>query len=210
MKTTLAVAVMAKAPLPGLAKTRLIPALGAEGAAALAQRLLDHAVAQAVAAAVGPVTLWCTPEETHPSFHALRLRHGIKLAQQQGADLGQRMHHIFEQATGPLLLMGTDLPGLNAEMIREAAMRLGDHDAVFVPAVDGGYGLVGLHRPCASLFENMRWSTPQVMAQTRARLARAGLRHSELPALQDIDEPDDLIHLGADWRAAMQILEKPQ
>ena len=210
MKASVAVAVMAKAPVPGLAKTRLIPALGAAGAAALAQRLLDHAVAQAVAAAAGPVTLWCAPDIGHAAFEALRVRHGIALAQQQGADLGQRMHHIFEQSAGPLLLMGTDLPGLSADLIREAAFRLGDHDAVFVPALDGGYGLVGLHRPCASLFDDMRWSTPQLMAQTRERLALAGLRHSELPALQDIDEPDDLIHLGADWRADLHFLEKPQ
>ena len=210
MRPTVAVAVMAKAPQPGLAKTRLIPALGAPGAAALALRLLDHAVAQAHAAAVGPVTLWCTPNTSHASFEALRLRHDIALAPQQGADLGQRMHHIFEQAAGALLLMGTDLPGLSADVIREAALRLADHDAVFVPALDGGYGLVGLTMPCAALFSDMRWSTPEVMAQTRERLALAGLSYFELPALQDIDEPADLIHLSADWRADLPLLEKSE
>ena len=210
MKAAVAVALMAKAPVPGLAKTRLIPALGAAGAAALAQRLLDHAVAQALAAAVGPVTLWCAPDCAHASFEALRLRHGIGLAQQQGVDLGHRMHHIFERAAGPLLLMGTDLPGLDADAIGQAAMRLLDHEAVFVPALDGGYGLVGLRLPCARLFHDMRWSTPRVMAETRERLALAGLSHFELPALQDIDEPADLTHLGADWRAATLVSERPQ
>lgn len=209
-----AIAVMAKAPVPGLAKTRLIPALGAQGAARLAEAMLCHAVQQAVRARLGPVMLWTTPDARHPLFARLQQQHGLRLAQQQGTDLGARMAAVFALTHAashdfeslPVLLMGTDLPGIDASMLQVAAARLADHDAVFVPARDGGYGLVGLSpaaaaRPgtLAALFEGMRWSTPQVMVQTRARLAQAGLRHTELPAVADIDMPEDLVHLPPDW-----------
>lgn len=211
----LALAVMAKAPVPGLAKTRLAPVLGAGGAAALADRLLQHAVAQAVAAALGPVTLWCAPDVRHPAFAGLQRQHGLALAEQAGADLGQRMARIFaslHRAPAPdhpgtaVLLMGTDLPGITAHTLRAAAAALAQTDAVFVPALDGGYGLVGLSaaaiaRPgvLAGLFADMVWSTPQVMAVTRQRLQAAALRHTELPAVADIDTAEDLQHLPPGW-----------
>jgi rSAM/selenodomain-associated transferase 1 len=194
------IALMARAPWAGQAKTRLIPALGPAGAAALAERLLEHAVAQAAAAALGPVTLWVTPDASHPAFARLVSRHGITLALQPTGDLGARMAAVFAQARAPLLLMGTDAPALDATRLRAAADALQEHDAVFVPALDGGYALVGLQRPAPSLFGDMPWSTPLVMAQTRQRLAAAGLRHAELPAIADIDEPADLVHLPAGWR----------
>ena len=76
------IAVLAKAPQPGIAKTRLIPALGAEGAAALQGRLIERAVATACAAAIGPVTLWTTPDEYDPVFVAMREKFGATLARQ--------------------------------------------------------------------------------------------------------------------------------
>jgi rSAM/selenodomain-associated transferase 1 len=194
-----AIAVFAKAPIAGLAKTRLVPALGADGAAALAARLLEHAATQAVAAALGPVTLWATPDLSHPVWSRLQNQLGLALALQPDGDLGQRMAHAFFSTSGPLLLTGTDMPGLDAAVLREAAAQLASHDAVFVPALDGGYGLAGLHQATPAtlqlLFGGMTWSTPTVMAVTRQRLAAAGLRHAELPALPDIDEPADLHHV---------------
>jgi uncharacterized protein len=201
---TTAVIVVAKAPRPGLAKTRLAPALGADGAAALAARLLDHAVAQAVAAALGPVTLYAAPDTTDPAFAALAARHPLHLRPQGDGDLGARMHRAFEAvlADAPAaLLIGTDAPALDAPTLRAAAWELQHHDAVFVPAADGGYALVGLRRPDARLFEGMAWSTPTVMADTRQRARGAGLRWAELPPVHDIDEPADLVHLPAGWRA---------
>lgn len=196
---------MAKAPVAGLAKTRLAPALGAAGAAALAARLLAHAVAQAAAAGLGPVTLWATPDASHPAFSQAQRQHGVALAVQAGDDLGARMAHVFEagfaQGDSPILLMGTDAPALTADVLRQAAAALQSHDAVFVPAHDGGYALVGLRAaPPAVLhavFSGMTWSTPQVMAQTRQRLAAAGIDPAELQAVADIDEPADLGHLPA-------------
>ena len=198
------IAIFAKAPIAGVAKTRLAPALGAEGAARLAERLLNHAVAQAVAAGVGPVTVWATPDTRHAAFQRLQQQHGITLAVQAEGDLGARMLHTFEHghaldAYTATLLMGTDAPTLNSAVLREAAAALHEHPAVFVPALDGGYALVGLRAPHAVLFTGMRWSTPQVMDNTRARLAAAGLAHAELDAVADIDEPVDLQHLPAGW-----------
>ena len=201
-----AIAILAKAPVAGLAKTRLIPALGAEGAARLAARLLTHATTQALAADLGPVTLWATPDLSHPIWASLQ-QHADRspaLALQPPGDLGHRMAHAFRAAGGPLLLTGTDMPGLDAAVLQDAAAQLSEHDAVLVPALDGGYGLVGLRQatPAAlhALFEEMTWSTATVMATTRRRLAAAGLRHAELPVLPDIDEPADLQHLPAHLR----------
>ena len=210
--SALTIAVMAKAPVPGLAKTRLAPALGADGAATLAAQLLDHAVAQAVAAALGPVSVWTTPDATHPAFQRLRQRHGVKLAVQGTGDIGQRMAAVFAAAfahhSGPLLLMGTDLPGLTAAVLQQAAAALATHPAVLVPALDGGYGLIGLRQPAPDVFADVDWSTPAVLAQTRQRLAAAGLRHAELPTVADIDEAADLVHLqglpGFEWVQALR------
>ncbi len=201
---TTAIAILAKAPTAGLAKTRLAPALGLAGAAALAERLLQHAVGQALAAQLGPVTLWVTPNAQHPAFVALAAAHPQLLwAQQCEGDVGQRMAHTFashhRQSAGPLLLMGTDLPGLTVQVLQQAAAALAQTQAVLVPALDGGYGLVGLHQPQPTLFVGVHWSTAQVLAQTRQRLVLAGLKHAELAPLADIDEPADLVHLPPGW-----------
>ena len=202
MNTRCTVIVMAKAPLPGFAKTRLIPALGVEGAAAIAHRLLDRAVEQALAADLGGVDLCCAPDSRHAAFARLGESPRVALSPQGEGDLGARMARAFERwlAHVPqVLLIGTDAPALDAALLRQAARALADTDAVFVPAHDGGYALVGLRRPTPSLFDAMLWSTSTVMAQTRERLAAAGLRYAELPAVADIDNAADLVHLPRGW-----------
>lgn len=196
------VIIFAKAPLPGFAKTRLIPALGAERAAALAARLLAHAVHEALAAGLGPVEVCAAPDTAHPAFQALPA--AVQRSTQGEGDLGERMARALARALGPegappCLLIGTDAPGLDAACLRSAANALAAHDAVFGPALDGGYTLVGLRRPTPQLFTDMTWSTATVMADTRRRLAAAGLRHAELPPLPDIDEAADLVHLPPAW-----------
>ena len=200
-----ALIVFAKAPVAGLAKTRLIPALGAAGAAALAERLLVHAVEAAVAAGFDTVELCITPDAGHPLFRQLQQRHGLRPAAQGDGKLGARMQRALARALQThdrALLIGSDLPGLDAACLRSAAAALADQDAVFVPALDGGYGLVGLRRPAPQLFDGLRWSTPQVMQHTRERAAAAGLRVAELAPLPDIDRPADLAHLPAHWLQA--------
>ena len=193
------IAVFARAPVPGQCKTRLIPALGADGAAELHHRMLERTLACARTADVGPVSLWCAPDTTHPAFAALA-GPGVELRLQTGGDLGARMLAAFvaQPAGRPLLLIGTDCPALTAEHLRACAecLRAGD-DAVFLPTEDGGYFLVGLQAPQPALFDTMPWSTDQVMPETRRRLGRAGLRWREPATLWDINTPDDLARLRA-------------
>lgn len=206
-----AILVFARAPVAGAAKTRLIPALGAARAAALAERFLQHAVGEAVAAGVGPVSLCTTPDSTHPAFIAARQRHGIALQDQGEGDLGQRMHRALAAALehhAAAIVIGTDAPALDAALLRQAAAALAAREAAFVPAADGGYALVGLTRPAPGLFEGMRWSHAQVMADTRVRLAALGLRHAELPTVADVDEPADLRHVPAAWLEALATIER--
>jgi rSAM/selenodomain-associated transferase 1 len=201
-----ALIVFAKAPVAGLAKTRLIPALGASGAAALAERLLVHAVEAAVAAGFDAVELCTTLDTGHPLFRQLQQRHGLELSAQGDGDLGARMQRALARALlqhDRALLIGSDVPGLDAVCLRQADAALAAHDAVFVPALDGGYALVGLRRPAPQLFEGMRWSTPQVMQHTRQRAVASGLRVAELCSLPDIDEPADLVHLPPGWLRRM-------
>jgi rSAM/selenodomain-associated transferase 1 len=191
------IAIFAKAPVAGYAKTRLIPALGAEGAAALAARLIRRIVTEAVTANLGQVTLWCAPDVDHPLFAELAAAHGVELAKQQGRDLGARMANAFTVTRGPLILIGADCPSLDAARLREAMRRLAEADLVTDPAEDGGYGLIAGRALPAGLFEGVAWSTGHVMEQTRQRADRLGLRLAKGPMLRDLDTPDDL----AWWRA---------
>lgn len=203
MKTPCVVIVMAKAPAPGYAKTRLIPALGAAGAAQLADRLLHHALAAALQARLGPVDLCCAPDQHHPLLQHDRDRVGLVLSDQGDGDLGERMSRAFDRwwpHAERILMTGTDAPGLDAAVLQRAAQSLDAVDAVFVPAADGGYALVGLRRPAPGLFRGLAWSTATVMTTTRRHLAAARISHAELDTLPDIDEPADLVHLPASWR----------
>ena len=198
------VAVMCKAPVAGLAKTRLIPALGPAGAARVQRELARAAVRTALDAQLGNVTVWCAPYPQHRFFRALHKTTGVRCLAQPNGDLGARMHTAFRVhcAQGPLLTIGTDCPALQPRHLRAAAQQLLDgRDAVFIPAEDGGYVLIGLRRPQPALFADMPWSTEHVMPLSRQRAAEAGLDASELPALWDVDRPEDLPRLQA-WRAA--------
>jgi len=194
------VAVLAKAPVAGHAKTRLAATLGAAGAARVHRQLVLRTL-QTVQLAGLRLELWGEPAE-HRFFKALLRVQGCLTLAQPAGDIGARMHAAFvhhcARSPAPLLLIGTDCPVLEAAHLREAARRLlaGD-EAVFTPAEDGGYVLVGLRRPVPALFEDIAWSTEQVMAQTQERLQRLGLCYSEMPTLWDLDRPADWLR----WQA---------
>lgn len=197
-----ALVIFAKAPVPGLAKTRLIPALGPTGAAALAERMLEHAAHAAAGTGMEQVEICAAPDASHAVFGRLAEAHGLRLTVQGDGDLGQRMHRAFQRVLANhelALLIGTDAPALDSTVLAQARSALMQTDAVFVPALDGGYALVGLRKPRASLFEQIAWSTPTVMAHTRDRLRAAGLHWAELAAVPDVDEPADLVHLPTGW-----------
>lgn len=195
----LAIVVMAKAPIAGLAKTRLMPLLGADGAAALQAWLLQRTVATALAADLGPVSLWCAPDTDHPAFVACSRGGRLSLHRQPEGDLGQRMLAAAETSAtaAGVLLIGTDCPLLDAQRLRRAAASLREHDAVVLPAEDGGYVLLGLRRVAAEAFADISWSTDQVLAQTRARMTGLGWRWEEPETLWDIDYPADYARLQA-------------
>lgn len=204
--------VFAKAPLPGQAKTRLARAIGERAAAALAARMLDHALTQAVTAGVGSVELCGTPAPAHPLLLAAAERAGVRLTAQGEGELGERMARAFERALAEherVLMIGTDCPLLAASEIHEAAQRLvAPLRAVFRPTDDGGYILIGLRRFDRSLFDGIAWSSPSVMPVTRERLRRLGWGWWEGAPLVDIDEAADLVHLPAEWRAAVPAAER--
>lgn len=192
----IALAILAKAPIAGAVKTRLIPALGAEGAAALHARLIERTVETACAAAIGPVTLWVTPGPPDAYFTALASRLTIGLAAQPHGDLGARMLAACQAAAAPVIVIGTDCPALTPAHVREAAdvLRAGN-DVVVIPAEDGGYVLIGSRRPQPSLFSGMTWGVDTVMAETRRRLTHDRRTWRELPPLWDVDRPEDVARL---------------
>lgn len=192
------IAILAKAPVAGLAKTRLIPSLGAAGAARLQALLTERAVQTALGAGLGPVTLWCAPDCSDPAFTDLATRFGIALRPQVGADLGERMATAIaaHAPRGPVLVIGADCPALTSTHLREAAAALADGmDAVLIPAEDGGYVLIGLAAAQPTVFQGVAWGTDQVLDQTRTRLRTGGLRWVEGPVLWDVDRPTDLARL---------------
>ena len=195
--TPVRVQVFARDPQPGRTKTRLIPALGAEGACRCYLCLLDATLARVRDADLGAMEIWSDGAPRTPALPDRAMALGATLRVQSGADLGARMAGALEDAlaSGVLpLLVGSDLPGLTAAHLSAgaAALRAGA-DAVFAPAEDGGYGLVGLSRPWPELFADVPWGTAEVMATTRARAI--GRRVVELEPLWDVDEPEDLARL---------------
>ena len=193
-------AILAKAPIPGFAKTRLAPLLGAEGAAALHAVLLERTLRTALASGFASVSLWCAPSRDAPFFRALAARGEVHLHDQPEGDLGDRMLAALEAhlGDGPVVLVGTDCPQLGAEHLgRIAAALEGGADAAIVPAEDGGYAALGLRRAHPSVFAGVPWGGPDVLAETRERLRRLGWTVHEQPALRDVDLPGDVAWLLA-------------
>lgn len=194
--------VFTRFPEPGRTKTRMIPALGAAGAAELQRRMTEHVMAAAAAAAdrrglavevrfeggdEKVMTAWLGPRWSY--------------APQGGGDIGRRMARAlgdaFAAAAGRAVLIGTDIPELTADLLSEAFDRLSDSDLVIGPAADGGYYLIGARRegfvPLAPvLFEDIPWGSAAVLERTLAAIDRVGASLHRLPVLRDVDRPRDL------------------
>lgn len=201
--------IFAKAPMAGLAKTRLIPSLGAQGAAELARRMLAHTVEQALSAEVGPVELCVTPAPADPVWQAFTAPAPDTWSDQGDGDLGARMARAARRSDDrgeAVLLIGTDCPALDAAQLREAAQSLETFDATLDPSADGGYVLLGLKRFHASLFKDIEWSTATVARETLLRLRLLGWRVRVFPEVHDIDESADLQWLPPGWHKSDQEL----
>lgn len=181
------VALFARFPEPGQAKTRLIPALGADGAAALHRRLTEHVVGVLRASGLP----WELRATGAPAAAFRRwLGSGIQVVDQGDGHLGKRMRRATEPA--PAILLGADLPGLAVHHLTAAAAALQRHPAAIGPAEDGGYYLLGLATSMPFLFDAMGWGTDSVFAATMARFAAQGIAPAVLATLADLDRPEDL------------------
>jgi rSAM/selenodomain-associated transferase 1 len=190
--------VFARDPIPGQAKTRLIPVLGPEGAAALHARLTRQTLKTACSLDDIPVTLCCTPDTESGFFRRCREDFPLELYLQHGENLGQRMLDALQAALKKAdwaILMGTDCPGLSANDLQQACRILEQHDAVLGPAHDGGYYLLGVKSPSRELLRNIPWGTDRVADLTRSRMHALGWSHQELRLQHDLDRPEDLSRL---------------
>ncbi len=197
MTATIAVAVFARTPVVGSTKTRLIPRLGAHGAAQLQAQLIHKAVARAQTLAPDNTSLWLAGQPVSTVWPR-----EVKVFDQQGADLGARMTHAFQtllQQHSAVILIGTDCPAQTPQDLHQAAQALHTHELVLQPAEDGGYVLVGLsaqvltHTPARwpEMFCGIDWGSSAVWKQTQAQLAAMGLGHTEIEMRPDLDVPDD-------------------
>jgi rSAM/selenodomain-associated transferase 1 len=193
-----AILIFAKAPIAGYAKSRLIPTLGEHRAATLHERMTLATVADATAAAIGPVELWCTPTSDHPSFRRCRECYPISLHEQSEGDLGERLGIAHDDAFSRhrhIVIIGTDCPGITPAILHQVDTDLDRSDAVLIPAEDGGYVLIALACACRELFVDIDWSTDRVCSQTIHRFAQAGLHYRLYDPLWDVDRAEDFSRL---------------
>lgn len=200
--TSTRIIIFAKAPQPGFVKTRLIPALGAAGAAELAQQMLFNTLHEALAADIGTVELCSTPKIDDVAWQRITLPLGIEITDQGEGDLGARLARASERAIengGSVILIGTDCVEMSATLLREAAQSLHEHVAVIHCTADGGYALLGLKRYSVLLFSDMPWSTDTVASTTIARIGKLGWSLHIGQLLHDVDAPQDLKYLPTKW-----------
>lgn len=198
MSLSFSLHMLARAPVPGKVKTRLIPALGEEGACSLQQLLLERALAL-------PVGDFCErflwlDDAPDAELQALIEQFGWTLMEQPAGDLGERMRRIAAlglASSDAVILIGNDCPALDVNYLGHACSALQDHPVVLGPAEDGGYVLLGLRRSDNLLFSDMPWGTEHVLAMTRERLQQLAWSHHELQALWDVDRPEDLARLAS-------------
>lgn len=188
------ICIFAKPPAPGAVKTRLVPALGAEGAASLARAFLIDTVAQVRAVPWARAVLASTGDLA-PFLPGPRLP---RWSQGDG-DLGQRLERVLRRALaegGPAVAIGADTPGLPPHLLEQARDALEGAGSVLGPAEDGGFYLLGLTRCPEGLLSSLPWSRHDTMTHTRRRLVERGLPPALLDPWFDVDTPEDLQRLA--------------
>lgn len=190
------VGVFAKAPMPGKVKTRLAADIG-DASAVDIYRAMGRATVDVLRGGDYRLVVFGAPadEASLGSIARWLGREGIEVRPQSDGDLGRRLATAVESVladSDAVVIVGTDIPDVDQETVREAFAALRYHDVVLGPSTDGGYYLVGLTRPCPELFENVEWSTPRVLSQTLARIEASSLTVALLDAKTDVDTVDDL------------------
>jgi rSAM/selenodomain-associated transferase 1 len=192
---------LAREPIPGRVKTRLLPALSSDAAARLHSAMVYRICQTLCGSGLGAVQLWVDGNPDAPLFDACR-RLGLQgVHAQRGDDLGDRMRHISERGFAGgfdrVVLVGSDAPSLTSNYLLEVVQRLDEAEVVFAPALDGGYVLVAMNRHVVQLFGDIPWGGEQVLSLSLQRLDAARVRYALLSPLPDIDRPEDLRHLPA-------------
>lgn len=197
------VCVFVKDPVPGKVKTRLTPVLRATEAADLYRSMALDTVEVAESSGA-EVVIGFTPHAARAPLERLLGRHRRYLPQGPG-DLGERLAYAFDRLCDgrrPVLVVGSDCPGVDRGRLVEAARAVESSDVVIGPTLDGGYYLIGLSRARPELFEGVPWSTGRVFEATMRRIGAAGLRAGVLPTERDLDTPEDLLELYSGTRTA--------
>jgi rSAM/selenodomain-associated transferase 1 len=189
-------------PQPGATKTRLIPVMGPDGAADLQRRLSEHVLARMKPLArAGQIILEVHYDGAVPAQMRAWLGGGFAICPQGAGDIGARMVHALQMAFAAgsrrVLLIGSDIPGIDAALVMEARAQLDRNDLVLGPALDGGFYLIGFThrsfpRAASRIFAGVPWGSKTVLAETMERARRMALRTHLLPPLADVDRPEDL------------------
>lgn len=198
MNLLISLHMLARAPVAGRVKTRLIPALGAQGACDLQQLLLERAL-QLPAHGFSERFVWLD-DLPAADLQQMAQSLGWTLVEQPAGDLGERMRRIATLGlaeSDAVILIGNDCPALDGDYLQAACDALQERSVVIGPAEDGGYVLLGLRSMAASLFSDMPWGTERVFDLTLQRLQQLDWHPALLPALWDVDRPEDLSRLAA-------------
>lgn len=204
-----ALMIFAKQPVPGQAKTRLLPDYTAAQAAAIAEVLIRETVGLAVSSWPGEIYLCGAPDADHPLFRELARDFRLRLLDQSGVDLGARMLAAFRlgiERHGVAAVLGTDVPHCRSDVLDEANALLARGRSVLGPTEDGGYYLIGLAQAHEALFTRMRWGSATVLDETLARAAALGVEFEMLSRLRDIDTAADLWLIGRHYEPLMRFL----
>ena len=188
--------IFSRYPQPGTTKTRMIPALGAEGAARLQRKMTEHTLNTAKELLDRDITI-----EIHFAGGDIELMRqwlgkNIEYVPQVAGDLGGKMRSAFDRAFGSgkqrVVTIGIDCPDIDSTILNNAFNSLKTHDLTLGSAEDGGYYLIGLDRAVPQLFKNINWGTERVLEQTKNIAEKLDLQIHYLPTLSDVDRPEDL------------------
>jgi len=192
-----ALIVFTKAPVSGQVKTRLIPYIGPRRATQIYQELLTKTLSTAIKSGFSSIQIWVSGDIEHDYFNQLKNRHAVKIYQQKGNNLGERMSNAFDivlRNYSHAVLIGSDCPSLKcSDLMTSEEYLKNNNDVVLGPASDGGYYLIGLNRNNPQLFSNIKWGKDNVFADTCENINSLGWNLELLPQRWDVDRITDLL-----------------
>lgn len=188
-----ALLIFVKSLIYGRVKTRLAATVGNDSAIKIYQQLLVHSHAVFKNICADKIVFYSEFIEED-----VWKNHEFEKEIQRGNDLGERMKNAFitafEKRYEKVIIVGTDCPRIDEDILEIAFTKFDDHDIIIGPSTDGGYYLLGMKKAEPFLFENIKWSTGSVLKETISRCIKKNWSYFVLPELTDIDEEKDLVH----------------